>query len=123
LGYDFYDYSSFGDTDVVCIINPQHMFKSDTGHSGKIGVTQMFIAALREKDEDNKFVDMVDDDLIHFDELYHDETVTELEEAIGNKSFEILEVTDVNNVTEISPITILDLTTIKNNISKRIINF
>ena len=57
-------------------------------------------------------------ELLDFSDVYSKETAMELEESLQNKSFE--KFTCQENVVNL---TLLDLTTIKNNIAKRIINF
>ena len=63
---------------------PQHIYKMDSGCSGKIGVKQMFIAAITEQDEEGNYVDIDNQDLVNFDELYHNESIEELLEALKN---------------------------------------
>jgi hypothetical protein len=111
LGKDVYDYSSFGDTQVVCIINPRHVYRMDTGCGGKIGVKQMFIAA--KENEEN-----IEEQLVHFDEVYHNETIEELELALQNKSFDTISVQE-----EVPVINLLDLKQITNSLKSKIVNF
>jgi len=80
LGKAFYNYDDFGDTDVIVIVNPTHVYKMDTGYIGKIGVKEMFIACKGTELD-------VTEELIHFDEIYHNESMEQLEKAVSEKSF------------------------------------
>ena len=95
-----FSYSSFGDTPVVCLVNPMHIYKMDSGHSGKIGVKQMFIAAVTTQDEQGNYEDIDDQELVNFDELYHNETLEELETSLKEKSLSKVSVAEL--VTELS---------------------
>lgn len=111
MGKDAYNYSIFGDTQVVCIVNPMHVYRMDTGCGGKIGVKQMFIAA--KEDEEN-----IEEHLVYFDEIYHNESIEELELALKNKNFDVL------NVQEESPIiNLIDLKQITQSLKNKIVNF
>jgi len=112
-----FNYSGFGNTPVVCLISPQHVYKLDSGCSGKIGVKQMFIAAVTTQDEEGNYEDIDNQDLVNFDELYHNESIEELTEALKTKS---LEVTSVS--TAISEVSLKDVQNIKDLLSKRVVN-
>lgn len=90
-----FSYSSFGDTPVVCIVSPQHIYKMDSGCSGKIGVKQMFIAAITTQDEFGNYEDIDNQKIVEFDDIYHNETVEELKTAFTNKSVNEVSVGDV----------------------------
>lgn len=111
MGKDAYDYSGYGDTKIVAIVNPMHVFRMDTGCGGKIGVKQMFIAA--KEDEEN-----IEEHLVHFDEIYHNETIEELEFALQNKTFDVLSIQE-----EVPVINLVDLKQITQSLKKKIVNF
>jgi hypothetical protein len=111
-----FSYSSFGNTPVCCIVNPMHIYKMDSGHSGKIGVKQMFIAAITTQDEEGNYVDIDNQNLVEFDELYHNETLEELTESLKNKSLSQVSVAEA-----VSPLSIPEVVNIKELLSKRVI--
>ena len=77
-----------------------HIYKMDSGHSGKIGVKQMFIAAVTTQDEQGNYEDIDDQELVNFDDLYHNETLEELETSLKEKSLSKVSVAEL--VTELS---------------------
>lgn len=111
-----FSYSSFGNTPVCCIVNPMHIYKMDSGHSGKIGVKQMFIAAITTQDEEGNYVDIDNQNLVEFDELYHNETLEELTESLKNKSLSQVSVAEA-----VSSLSIPEVVNIKELLSKRVI--
>lgn len=111
-----FSYSSFGNTPVCCIVNPMHIYKMDSGHSGKIGVKQMFIAAITTQDEEGNYIDIDNQNLVEFDELYHNETLEELTESLKNKSLSQVSVAEA-----VSPLSIPEVVNIKELLSKRVI--
>jgi hypothetical protein len=64
-----------------------HVVKTETGCTGKIGVKQMFVACIVEQNEDGSYVNIDDQDLVNFDEIYHNESLQELEQVVSTKSF------------------------------------
>lgn len=111
-----FNYSGFGNTPVVCIINPMHIYKMDSGHSGKIGVRQMFIAAITTQNEDGNYEDIDSQDLVNFDEMYHTESIEELTQALQSKS---LDATSVS--TAMSEVSLKDVENITSLLKNRII--
>lgn len=107
---DAYDYSSFGDTPVCVIVSPQHIYKMDSGCSGKIGVKQMFIASVTTQNEEGDYEDIDNQALVNFDEYYHNENMLELETSLKQKSLALvsvdnivseLSIPEVQNITEL----------------------
>lgn len=86
-----YDYSGFGDTPVVVLVNPSKAITVPVGETGKMRTTEMFIACINDKGIGHHFDE---DALSSFDEEYHDLTLQELEEAISSKTFVKLEIKD-----------------------------
>lgn len=107
-----YDYSGFGDTPVVVLVNPSKAITVPVNDFKKLRTTEMFIAAINDKPHGIHFDDST---LSAFDEEYNNLTVIELEEAIKNKSFAPASV-----LNKVSPITFLDLEHIKDMLKKRI---
>ena len=107
-----FNYNSFGDTPVVTLTDPRHVYKMDSGSNGKIGVKQMFIMAITEQDENGNYIDIDSQIVVNFDEIYHNQTIEELQNALQNKSFEPLSVDD--KITNLTPKEIIDITKILN---------
>lgn len=108
-----FNYRSFGDTPVAVLVDPRHVYKMDSGHSGKIGVKQMFIMSITEQDENANYIDIDSQAVVNFDDLYHNQTIDELQEAFKNKSFEPISVS--TEVTELSLKEVVNITDILKN--------
>lgn len=109
-----YNYSGFGDTPVVVLVNPSKAITVPLGETGKLRTTEMFIACINDKEEGVHFDESA---LTAFDEEYHDLTLKELEEAAANKCFDNISVKD-----NVPAIAMTDLKTIKDMLKKRIKN-
>ncbi len=109
-----YNYSGFGDTPVVVLVNPSKAITVPVNETGKLRTTEMFIACINDKPQGTHFDETA---LSAFDEEYHDFTLEELEAAATSKSFEELSV-----VEEVPAVSLLDLNTIKDMLKKRIKN-
>ena len=108
-----FNYKSFGDTPVAVLVDPRHVYKMDSGCNGKIGVKQMFIMSVTEQDENGDYVDIDSQAVVNFDELYHNQSIDELQEALKNKSFEPISVS--TEVTELSIKEVANVTDILRN--------
>lgn len=109
-----YDYSGFGDTPVVVLVNPSKAITVPKNETGKLRTTEMFIACINDKPHGVHFDEEA---LTSFDEEYNNITIDELEQAIKNKSFSPASVED-----KVSPITFVDLQNIKEMLNKRKVN-
>lgn len=107
-----FNYNGFGDTPVVTLTDPRHVYKMDSGSNGKIGVKQMFIMAITEQDENGNYIDIDSQAVVNFDEIYHNQTIEELQNALQNKSFEPLSVGDT--ITNLTPKEVIDITKVLN---------
>jgi hypothetical protein len=77
-----YNYGSFGDTPVLCLVNPSKVRSVPVGECSKMRVSEMFIASKLE-DKDGKYMD--DDlDIVPFEDEYSKITIEELEKASEN---------------------------------------
>jgi len=110
-----YNYSGFGDTPVVVLVNPSKAITVPTNETGKLRTTEMFVACINDKDQGYHFDESA---LTSFDEEYHDFSLYELEQAASSKSFSTLSVKD--NVPAIS---LVDLDLIKFMLKNRIKDF
>lgn len=88
----------------------------DSGSNGKIGVKQMFIMAITEQDENGNYIDIDSQAVVNFDEIYHNQTIEELQNALQNKSFEPLSVGE--EITNLTPKEVIDINKI---LSERIV--
>lgn len=107
-----YDYSGFGDTPVVVLVNPSKAITVPLGETGKLRTTEMFVACVNDKPHGEHFDEGA---LSAFDSEYHDFTLDELEEAAKSKSFGNLSVKD--NVPAVS---LIDLNEIRKMLTSRI---
>ena len=108
-----FNYKSFGDTPVAVLVDPRHVYKMDSGCNGKIGVKQMFIMSVTEQDENGDYVDIDSQAVVNFDELYHNQSIDELQKSLKNKSFEPISVS--TEVTELSIKEVVNVTDILRN--------
>lgn len=77
-----YNYSGFGDTPVLCLVNPSKVRSVPIGECSKMRVSEMFIAS---KLEHNGYEYMDDDlDLVPFEDEYSKITLEELERESEN---------------------------------------
>lgn len=107
-----YNYSGFGDTPVVVLVNPCKAITVPRGEIGKLRTTEMFIACVNNKPQGTHFDE---DALVAFDEEYHSHTLDELELAAAKASLDTLAVKD-----NLPPINLVDLTTITNMLKNRV---
>lgn len=107
-----YNYSGFGDTPVVVLVNPSKAITVPMGETGKLRTTEMFIACVNDKPQGTHFDESA---LSAFDEEYHDFTLAELEQAASTKSFEGLSVQE-----HVPAISLVDVAAIKDMLRARI---
>jgi hypothetical protein len=75
-----YNYGSFGDVPVLCLVNPAKVRAVPTYSTGKMRVSEMFIASVLKNGPNGEYID--DGlDVVPFDEEYCNITIEELEEA------------------------------------------
>jgi transcription termination factor NusB len=68
---DGYDYSGFGGTPVCVLVDPRNIFRMDTGFSGKIGVKEMFILGVTQRNDSGNFIHLSDELVNDFDDAYN----------------------------------------------------
>lgn len=109
-----WDYSGFGDTPVVVLVNPAKAIFVPASNSGKFRTQEMKIACINP----NETGVHIDEDLIESaDEEYNTHTIEELEEILLTKNFSNLSVG--NNIPEIS---LPDLKSITGILKERVVN-
>lgn len=109
-----YNYSGFGDTPVVVLVNPSKAITVPTNETGKLRTTEMFVACVNNKPQGKHFDESA---LASFDSEYHDLSLAELEQAATSKSFDGLSIKD--NTPAIS---LVDLSAIKDMLKNRVKN-
>lgn len=107
-----YNYSGYGDLPVVVLVNPSKAITVPVNETGKLRTTEMFVACVNDKPLGTHFDE---DALSAFDSEYHDLTLTELEQAAKDKSFQGLSVQN-----EVPAVSLVDLNTIKDMLKSRI---
>lgn len=112
-----FDYQGFGDTPIVVLVDPRHIYKMDSGHSGKIACKQMFIAAVTSQDSEGNYEDIDNQQIVEFDEIYHCESVDELQVELSKKSFKKLSIAE-----EVPVLTIQEVQNVTNILKKRVVN-
>lgn len=104
-----FNYSSYGDTRICVLVNPMSIARIDTGCSGKIGVSEMFVAGILEKDEQIP-------DLLSFDEEFEKASLQQLTQDLQNKSLKSVSISEVN-----SGLSLIELENITKLLKQRII--
>lgn len=107
--YD-YDYSGFGDTNLIVLVNPSKTITVPTYDFSKMRVSEMMIVGINPNE---RGVHIDDAFYSNLDENYHDYSIDELQEAFKNKSFEPISVS--TEVTELSLTEVVNITDILKN--------
>lgn len=111
--YD-YDYSGFGDTNLIVLVNPSKTITVPTYDFSKMRVSEMMIVGINPNE---RGVHIDDAFYSNLDENYHNYSIDELQEAFKNKSFEPISVS--TEVTELPFKEVLNITEVlKNRIVK-----
>lgn len=92
VGSRSFGIGSFGDTKVLCLVNPAKIRSVPIYDGNKMRVSEMFIAAVIEE-KDGKYMDE-DVDIVHFDEQYHAYSVEELQEALKERDYSVIKCQD-----------------------------
>jgi hypothetical protein len=111
-----YSHGYVGDTPLLCIISPSKVRSVPIGEDAKMRVSEMFIASILDIDEEGNYMDE-GVNILDLDEQYHNLSIQELEEALKNKSFEVISSQD-----KISPVNMIDVATIKEMLKDRVKN-
>jgi hypothetical protein len=111
-----YSHGYVGDTPLLCIISPSKVRSIPIGEDAKMRVSEMFIASILDIDEEGNYMDE-DVNIVDLDEQYHNLSIQELEDALKNKSFEVISSQD-----KISPVNMIDVAAIKEMLKDRVKN-
>lgn len=110
-----WNYTGFGDSPVVVLVNPAKSLYVPKYDSGKFRTTEMYIACINPNEHGHH----IDESLIEeADKIYNDMTVEQLKEAFASKSMETLSIDD-ENVPETS---LKDVSNIISILSERVVN-
>lgn len=107
--YD-YDYSGFGDTNLIVLVNPSKTITVPTYDFSKMRVSEMMIVGINPNE---RGVHIDEGFYSNLDENYHNYSIDELQEAFKNKSFEPISVS--TEVTELSLKEVVNITDILKN--------
>ena len=78
-----YDYSGFGDQDILVIINPMHVLAVPKGEIGKLRTCRWFFAMTLEKDE-RYILDEEDFNVLELGDIYNEKCFENIEEYVKN---------------------------------------
>ena len=78
-----YDYSGFGDQDILVIINPMHILAVPKGEIGKLRTCRWFFAMTLEKDE-RYILDEEDFNVLELGDIYNEKCFEDIEEHVKN---------------------------------------
>lgn len=110
--YD-YDYSGFGDTNLIVLVNPSKTITVPTYDFSKMRVSEMMIVGINPNE---RGVHIDEGFYSNLDENYHNYSIDELQEAFKNKSFEPISVS-----TEITDLTMKEIINITKVLKHRVI--
>lgn len=89
IGNVNFSFSEYGDTSVVCLINPSKTIFVPSDDTGKFRVSEMYVACLNPNEEGMH----IDDSLIEqADKAYNRMTIDELKECYQSKSMDMLSI-------------------------------
>jgi len=107
--YD-YDYSGFGDTNLIVLVNPSKTITVPTYDFSKMRVSEMMIVGINPNE---RGIHIDEGFYSNLDENYHNYSIDELQEAFKNKSFEPISVS--TEVTELSLKEVVNITEVLKN--------
>lgn len=109
-----YDYSGYGNTNLIVLINPAKTITVPTYDFGKMRVSEMMIVGINPNEQG---IPISEDFYCDLDDNYHSYSIEELELSLHTKS---LEATSVS--TAVSEVSLKDVQNIKDLLSKRVVN-
>jgi len=109
-----YDYSSYGDVNLVVLINPAKTITVPTYDIGKMRVSEMMIVGINPNPQG---VPISEDFYCDLDDNYHNYSIEELENALQTKSLGVTSVSDA-----ISEVSLKEVQNITNLLKNRVIN-
>lgn len=110
--YD-YDYSGFGDTNLIVLVNPSKTITVPTYDFSKMRVSEMMVVGINPNE---RGVHIDEGFYSNLDENYHNYSLEVLQEALKNKSFEPISVS-----TEVTELTIKEVANVTDILRNRIV--
>lgn len=107
----FGSFNSFGDTGVICLVNPMKIRSVPVSDCSKMRSSELFPVAIIDFNDYRKFVET--QEIAELSEVYYNESIEFLQEALKNKQFDKLTCQD--NLFEMNPREILNVTEILKN--------
>ncbi len=109
-----FGFDGFGDTGVMCLVNPSKIRSVPNHESNKMRVSEMFVASVLDINDYKKHLDS--GNINDFSQEYFNISVEELEKDLANKSFENMVCQD-----NVPDVTIMDIQEIKNLLKQRVV--
>jgi len=109
-----YDYSGYGNVNLIVLINPAKTITVPTYDIGKMRVSEMMIVGINPNPQG---VPISEDFYCDLDDNYHNYSIEELENALQTKSLEVTSVSDA-----ISEVSLKEVQNITNLLKNRVIN-
>lgn len=109
-----YDYSGFGDTNLIVLINPAKTITVPTYDFGKMRVSEMMIVGINPNERGTH---ISEDFYCDLDDNYHNYSVEELTHSLQTKSLESVSVS-----TAVAEVSLKDVQTIQQLLSKRVVH-
>ena len=109
-----YDYSSYGNVNLVVLINPAKTITVPTYDIGKMRVSEMMIVGINPNPQG---VPISEDFYCDLDDNYHNYSIEELENALQTKSLGVTSVSDA-----VSEVSLKEVQNITNLLKNRVIN-
>ena len=110
--YD-YNYSGFGDTNLIVLVNPSKTITVPTYDFSKMRVSEMMIVGINPNE---RGIHIDEGFYSNLDENYHNQSIDELQEALKNKSFEPISVS-----TEVTELTIKEVANVTDILRNRVV--
>lgn len=108
-----YDYTCYGDTPLVVLVNPSKTITVPTHDVGKMRVSEMFIVGINHQPHGEH----VSESTVHqFDENYHNYSLEELKNALAEKSVSNMSISDA-----ISDLSLKEVSNISDILNNRLI--
>lgn len=110
--YD-YNYSGFGDTNLIVLVNPSKTITVPTYDFSKMRVSEMMIVGINPNE---RGIHIDEGFYSNLDENYHNQSIDELQEALKNKSFEPISIS-----TEVTELTIKEVANVTDILRNRVV--
>lgn len=113
VGSHTFMFSGFGDTGVLCLVNPSKIRSVPNHESNKMRVSEMFIAAVVGIADYKTHIE--EGDLIDYSQVYYNQSVAQLEDMVKGRNFSKMECQEF-----LPAVSLIDIDTIKNELKTRV---